>query len=137
MVLLLLVPLRAVAEEPLYKDFQELQLRLEEAHSRMVLIRVIFIAALIIIIVVFQYLRLRDRRKREAEREENERIMAIAEDLRARLADAESAASAASAQKTSMLEKMVSACWKGFVSSITSTRARTTCSPNCLKKPRL
>ncbi|MBR5432469.1 MAG: hypothetical protein IK119_08865 [Bacteroidales bacterium] len=106
LVLLLLVPLRAVAEEPLYKDFQELQLRLEEAHSRMVLIRVIFIAALIIIIVVFQYLRLRDRRKREAEREENERIMAIAEDLRARLADAESAASAASAQKTSMLEKM-------------------------------
>ncbi len=107
LVLLLLVPLRAAAEEPLYKDFQELQLRLEEAHSRMVLIRVIFIAALIIIIVVFQYLRLRDKRKREAEREENERIMAIAEDLRARLADAETAAaSATSAQKTSMMEKM-------------------------------
>ena len=106
LVLLLMVPVGALAEEPLYKDFQELQLRLEEAHSRMVLIRVIFIAALIIIIVVFQYLRLRDRRKREAEREENERIMAIAEDLRARLADAETAASAASAQKTSMLEKM-------------------------------
>ena len=106
LVLLLMVPFGALAEEPLYKDFQELQLRLEEAHSRMVLIRVIFIAALIIIIVVFQYLRLRDRRKREAEREENERIMAIAEDLRARLADAETAASAASAQKTSMLEKM-------------------------------
>ena len=106
LVLLLMVPVGALAEEPLYKDFQELQLRLEEAHSRMVLIRVIFIAALIIIIIVFQYLRLRDRRKREAEREENERIMAIAEDLRARLADAETAASAASAQKTSMLEKM-------------------------------
>ena len=106
LVLLLTVPFGALAEEPLYKDFQELQLRLEEAHSRIVLIRVIFIAALIIIIVVFQYLRLRDRRRREAEREENERIMAIAEDLRARLADAETAASAASAQKTSMLEKM-------------------------------
>ena len=102
--LLLMVPFGAMAEEPLYKDFQELQLRLEEANNRMILIRVIFIAALIVIIVVFQYLRLKDRRRREVEKQENERILAIAEDLRARLDDAESAA--ASAEKNSMLEKM-------------------------------
>ena len=104
--LLLMVPFGAMAEEPLYKDFQELQLRLEEANNRMILIRVIFIAALIVIIVVFQYLRLKDRRRREVEKQENERILAIAEDLRARLDDAESAAASASAEKNSMLEKM-------------------------------
>ena len=106
MALLLMVPFGAMAEEPLYKDFQELQLRLEEANNRMILIRVIFIAALIVIIVVFQYLRLKDRRRREVEKQENERILAIAEDLRARLDDAESAAASASAEKNSMLEKM-------------------------------
>ena len=102
-------PSRIIAseeEEPLYKDFRELELRLEAAKERNLLIRIIFAAALIIIIVFFQYLRLRDRRHREQALEENERIMAIAEDLRARLADAETAASEASAQKTSMLEKM-------------------------------
>ncbi|MDY6278193.1 MAG: hypothetical protein SPL35_07250 [Bacteroidales bacterium] len=104
--LLLMVPFGAMAEEPLYKDFQELQLRLEEANNRMIIIRVIFIAALIVIIVVFQYLRLKDRRRREVEKQENERILAIAEDLRARLDDAESAAASASAEKNSMLEKM-------------------------------
>lgn len=104
--LLLMVPFGAMAEEPLYKDFQELQLRLEEANNRMILIRVIFIAALIVIIVVFQYLRLKDRRRREVEKQENERILAIAEDLRARLDDAESAAASASAEKNSMLEKI-------------------------------
>ena len=101
-----MVPFGAMAEEPLYKDFQELQLRLEEANNRMILIRVIFIAALIVIIVVFQYLRLKDRRRREVEKQENERILAIAEDLRARLDDAESAAASASAEKNSMLEKI-------------------------------
>lgn len=90
----------------MYKDFRELELRLEAAKEREVLIRIIFVAALIIIVIVFQYLRLRDRRRREEEKLENERILAIAEDLRARLDDAENAASAASAQKNSMLEKM-------------------------------
>lgn len=92
-----------VDEEPLYADFRELQLRMEAAKEREMLVRVIFIAVLLIIIVFFQYLRLRDRKHREEERHENERIMAIAEDLRARLADAESAATA---QKSTMLEKM-------------------------------
>ncbi|MBQ8460908.1 MAG: hypothetical protein IJ543_00655 [Bacteroidales bacterium] len=95
---------QAAAEgEPLYRDFRELELRLEAANERMLYIRIIFIIALVLIVLFFQYLRLRDRRRRDAEKLENERIMAIAEDLRARLEDAESAASA---QKKSMLDKM-------------------------------
>lgn len=89
--------------EPLYRDFHELELLLEASRERMVLVRIIFVAALVIVVVFFQYLRLRDKRRREQAIEENERIMAIVEDLKARLSDAQTAASA---QKTSMMEKM-------------------------------
>ena len=93
----------AADEAPLYENFREMQLRLDAANERLFYIRIIFVAAILLVIVFFQYLRQRDKRRREEERQESERIMAIAEDLRARLADAESEASA---QKTSMLEKM-------------------------------
>lgn len=100
-----LAPSRIVAyqeeEEPLYRDFHELELLLEASRQRMVLVRIIFAAVLIIVVMLFQYLRLRDRRRIEAEKEETERILSIVEDLKSRLSEKE-----ASAHKTSMMEKM-------------------------------
>ena len=88
-------------DPPPSDEIRQLRQQLDSANERMMLIRIIFVASILLVIIFFRYLRLKEKRRLEAEKAENERILAIAEDLRARLDDA-----SASAMKTSMLEKM-------------------------------